>query len=182
MANFLNSKLKQTFLAFLLVAFTTSWTQAQNFKRQYLSFTLVDKEGKALTDAAIATGKVKIYSLREAKVATDPHLSFDRTKKTFTFSESVLSPGISLGLVTPTDTMIISIYGRGGTDRMLEGINIQRGSYVLTSNEFAKNKQLKVENWSNFLEDEEPADKQNLSGPVAILRTKQPISLVQHNH
>jgi hypothetical protein len=182
MVNFLNPKLKQAFLAFTLLVISASLAQAQNFKRQYIGFTLLDKAGKELTDAAIATGKVKVYSLREAKVSTDPHLSFDKTKKTFTYSESVLSPGIILAFVSPADTMFVSVYGRGGADRVIQGINMQRGSYVLTSNEFAGNKVLKVGNWNDYLEDEEPAEKQDISGLVAILRTKQPISLVQHNH
>ena len=182
MANFSTTKRRNFFLTLVAVALTTTLVLAQNFKRQYIGFTLVDKDGKELTDAALATGKVKIFTLREAKVATDPHLSFDRVKKTFSFSESVVSPGISLAFVSPTDTMFISVYGRGGADRFIQGIQVQRGSYVLTSNEFTGNKQLKIDNWKNFLEDEEPVEKQNLSGLIATLKTKRPISLVPHNH
>lgn len=165
-----------------LVALSATMVWAQNFSRQGISFTLFDKTGKPLTDAVINNGQYRLYSLRDPKTVTDPHLSFEKTTQLFTFTESAISPGISLALISPTDTMYISVFGRSKPDKIIDGIKVQKGSYVLTSNEFSGNKRLKVESWNNFLEEEEPAEKQDLNRFSHILRDKKPISIVKHNH
>jgi len=167
-------------LALLVMSATVVW--AQNFSRQGISFSLFDKTGKQLTDAAIVTGQVKVYSLREAKTATDPHVSYDKTSKLFTFTESVISPGIMMALVSATDTMYLSVYGRSGPDRVIDGLTVQKGNYVLTSNEFGGRKRLKVESWNNYIEAEDPDASKNLASLAHVLKEKTPISIVKHNH
>jgi hypothetical protein len=152
--------------------------QAQNFSRQGITFTLVDSAGAALSGEALATGALKLYSLRETTAAKDQQLTYNPGNKRFTFTESVVSPGLSLALVSATDTMFVSIFGRSGPDRVIDGLRIQKGSYVLTSNEFA-GKYLKVGNWDTYLEDEVPAVKQDLSSYVFQLKDKKSVILVQ---
>ena len=168
-------------LVVFLVSTTMAWSQ-QYFIRQKISFSMVDKAGQPLTDAAINTGQIKLFSTREAKVSTDPHLSFNKKTNLFDFSESVYSPGISLAFVSATDTMYVSVYGRADANRVIDGVKVQKGSYVLTSNDFAPNKHLKVDNWQKYLEDDVPVDKQDLSPFAEHLRNKKPISMVPHSH
>jgi len=175
-----SKKLSLTLIGFL-VSTTMVWSQ-QYYTRQQISFSLVDDAGQPLNAAAINTGSIKLYSIREAKVSTDPHLSFDMKTNLFNFSESVYSPGISLAFVSATDTMYVSVYGRADASRVIDGIKVQKGSFVLTSNEFAKNKLLKVDNWQKYLEDGVPATKQDLSAFAEHLRNKKPISMVPHSH
>jgi len=169
-------------LIVFLVSTTMAWSQQQYYTRQHISFGLVDNAGQPLTAAAINTGSIKLYSVREAKVSTDPHLSFDIKTNLFAFSESVYSPGISLAFISATDTMYVSVYGRSDANRVIEGIKVQRGSYVLNSNDFARNKHLKVENWQKYLEDGVPATKQDLVPFAEHLRNKRPVTLVPHSH
>ena len=176
------TKGKKAGLVLVLLAVSATWVWAQNFSRQGISFALYDKTGKPLTEAVINNGQYRVYSLRDPKTVTDPHLSFEKTTKLFTFTESAVSPGISLAFISPTDTMYVSVFGRSKPDKVIDGITVQKGSYVLTSNEFAGNKHLKVENWASFLEDEEPVEKQNLNRFSDVLRDKKPISIVKHNH
>jgi len=178
-------KAKSAKLSLTLIVFLVSTTMAlsqQYYMRQKIYFSLLDDAGQPLTDAAISTGQIKLFSAREAKVSTDPHLSFDKKTNLFEFSESVYSPGISLAFVSDTDTMYVSVYGRSNANRVIDGVKVQRGSYVLTSNEFAPNKHLKVENWKTYLEDGVPAAKQDISPLAENLRDKKPISMVPHSH
>jgi hypothetical protein len=165
-----------TAFTFFMVLALALW--AQNYSRQGITFTLVDKAGAAITGEALVSGQIKIYSLREAKVAKDQQLTYNPENKRFTFREAVVSPGITLALVSPADTMFLSIFGRSGPERVLDGLTIQKGSYVLTSNEFA-GKYLKAGNWDVYLEDEVPALKQDLSSYVHQLKDKKSVSLVQ---
>lgn len=174
-----NRKLGLTLLV-LLMSTTMGWSQY--FTRQKIYFSLYDKAGQPLNDAPINTGAIKLFSVREAKVSTDPHLSFDKKTNLFEFSESVYSPGISLAFVSATDTMYISVYGRNDASRVIDGITVQKGSYVLTSNEFAANKRLKVKSWQDHLEDNTPVAKQDFSALAEQLRNKKPISMVPHSH
>jgi len=173
-------KISLTLIVFLVSA-SMAWSQ-QYYTRQHLTFSLLDDAGQPLTDAAINTGLIKLYSVREAKVSTDPHLSFDKKTNLFAFSESVYSPGISLAFISTTDTMYISVYGRSDANRVIDGIKVQRGSYVLTSNEFARNKHLKVDSWQKYLEDGVPAAKQDLLPFAEHLINKKTITLVPHSH
>jgi hypothetical protein len=168
-------------LSLALVAISATIMQAQTFSRQKLRFSLFDKNGTPLTDAAISSGKVRVYSLREAKTKTHSHLNFDRSSKYFTFSESTISPGIMLAFVSATDTMYLSLYGRT-TDRVIEGLKVQKGSYVLSSSEFAGQKQLKVNSWKQFLEDGVAPQQQDLASYKALLKNKKPVELVNHAH
>ncbi len=152
---------------------------AQTFSKQGISFSLFDKNGTRLTEEAISNGTIKVYSLREQNGAKDQMLTYNKERQLFSLAETVVSPGISLALVSPTDTMYIAVFGRSGTDRVIEGITVQRGSYVLTSNEFGNNKQFNVTDWSPYLEDEEPASTQDLSAYAFQLKSKNPITLVQ---
>jgi hypothetical protein len=168
-------------LALALVVISATLMQAQTFSRQKLVFSLFDKNGTQVTEAAINSGKVRVYSLREAKTITHSHLNFDRTNKYFTFSESAISPGMMLAFVSATDTMYLSLYGRT-TDRVIEGLKVQKGSYVLTSSEFAGQKQLKVKSWAPFLEDGVAPQQQDLASYKVLLRDKRPVELVNHSH
>ncbi|MGV3505223.1 MAG: hypothetical protein ACO1O1_16045 [Adhaeribacter sp.] len=165
-------------LALLLLMTLALAAWAQTFTRQGITFTLADQAGEPISGEVLANGEVKIYSLREAKVAKDQQLVYHPEKQRFTFTESVVSPGISLALVSPTDTMFLSVFGRSGPDRVIDSLQIRKGSYVLTSNEFS-GKYLKVSNWDNYLEDEVPAAKQDLSSYIFQLKDKKPVSLVQ---
>jgi hypothetical protein len=151
---------------------------AQNFNPQGITFTLVDNEGAPITGEELANGDIKVYSLREAKVAKDQQLTYNPENQRYTFTEAVISPGISLALVSPTDTMFLSIFGRSAPNRVIEGLKIQKGSYFLTSNEFS-GKYLKAENWDTYLEDEVPAAKQDLSSYIHQLKDKKAVTLVQ---
>lgn len=182
MVNFIKKKGTKVSLIVAMLVITGTWVWAQNFSRQGISFKLLDKAGTPLTDAVIANGQYRVYSLRDPKTVTDPHLSYDKASNLFTFTESAISPGISLAFISPTDTMYISVFGRSKADKVIDGITVQKGSYVLTSNEFSGNKNLQVTSWSDFLEDEEPADRQDLNRFSHILRDKKPVSIVQHNH
>lgn len=153
-------KWRLTGLAVLLGA-TLVW--AQTFYQQTISFSLFDKSGTRLTDAAVMDSTVRIYSMRETKVAKNQNLTYDKQKQLFTFTESTVSPGISLAFVSATDTMYVSLFGRAGAGRIIDGIRVQRGSYMLTSNEFSGTKHLRVSSWEEYLEDEEPATQQDLS-------------------
>ncbi|WP_026461940.1 hypothetical protein [Adhaeribacter aquaticus] len=166
-------------LTLILVVVSATLVLAQTFSKQGISFTLFDKSGNQLTNEAITSGQVKVYSLRPENAAKEQQLSYNRITKRFIFTESAISPGISLALASPTDTMYISVYGRSGTDRVIEGLKVQRGSYVLTSNEFAGRKLLKVDNWEEFLEDETPAAEQDLSAYRNDLRDKKEVTLVE---
>jgi hypothetical protein len=160
-----------------MVVALAAWAQ-QNFYPQGITFTLVDPAGAPLTGEALATGQIKVYSLRETKAAKDQQLTYNPANKRFTFTEAAVSPGISLALVNATDTMYLSIFGRSRPDRVIDGLRIQKGSYFLTSNEFA-GKYLKVGNWDTYLEDEVAAVKQDLSSYIFQLKDKKPIILVQ---
>ena len=108
-------KLKQTsyLLTLLAIIVCSSFVGAQNLMQQKLTFSLFDKTGKQLTDADFTEKQIKVYSLREAKVASYPKMSYNKETKQFTFTESAMSPGISAGFsYSPTDTMYISVYGR----------------------------------------------------------------------
>lgn len=164
---------------FFWLALSFTFVMAQNFAKQGISFTLLAKDGTRVTDEAILNGTVKIYSLRETKVAKEQALTYNKENKQFTFTETAASPGISLALVSSTDTMYISLFGRPRLDRVIDGINLQRGSYILTSNEFGSNKYFKVDDWSAYLEDEVQAAKQDLSAYAHQLKSKNPITLVQ---
>jgi hypothetical protein len=168
-------------LSLALVVISATMMQAQTFSRQKLMFSLFDQSGTQLTDAAIKSGKVRVYSLREAKTITHSHLNFDRTNKYFTFSESAISPGMLLAFVSAADTMYLSVYGRT-TDRVIDGLKVQKGSYVLTSGEFAGRKQLKVESWNQFLEDGAAPQQQDLASYKVLLKNKRPVELVDHAH
>lgn len=172
---------RKGFLSLALVVISATLMQAQTFSRQKLVFSLFDKNGTQLTDAAIKSGKVSVYSLREAKTITHSHLNFDRTNKYFTFSESAISPGMMLAFVSATDTMYLSLYGRT-TDRVIDGLKLQKGSYVLSSSEFAGRKQLKVENWTQFLEEGLAPQQQDLASYKALFKDKRPVELVNHAH
>ncbi|KAA5548661.1 hypothetical protein [Adhaeribacter rhizoryzae] len=182
MVKLIKTKGKKAGLVVILLAISASLVWAQSFSRQGISFVLLDKTGKPLTDAVINNFQYRIYSLRDPKTVTDPHLSFEKDTNLFTFTESAVSPGISLAFISPTDTMYVQVFGRSKPDKVIDGVTVQKGSYVLTSNEFSGNKRLKVENWSDFLEDEEPVDKQDMNKFSHILRDKKPISIVKHNH
>ncbi|GEO06391.1 hypothetical protein AAE02nite_40550 [Adhaeribacter aerolatus] len=182
MVKLFQTKGKKAGLVIVLLAISVSLVWAQNFSRQGISFMLYDKTGKPLTDAVIKNFQYRVYSLRDPKTVTDPHLSFEKDTNLFTFTESAVSPGISLAFISPTDTMYVQVFGRSKPDKVIDGITVQKGSYVLTSNEFSGNKRLKVENWSDFLEDEESVDKQDLNKFSHILRDKKPVSIVKHNH
>ncbi|MGV3642044.1 MAG: hypothetical protein ACO1NZ_16085 [Adhaeribacter sp.] len=151
---------------------------AQQFNRQGITFSLVDQSGEPISGEVLANGDVKVYSLREAKVAKDQQLVYHPEKQRFTFTESVVSPGLSLAFVSATDTMFLSVFGRSGPDRVIDSLQIRKGSYVLTSNEFS-GKYLKVSNWDKYLEEEVPAAKQDLSSYIFQLKDKKPVSLVQ---
>jgi hypothetical protein len=165
-------------LAFTVAMALTLAVWAQNFYQQGISFTLVDTAGASITQEALANGQIRVYSLREAKVAKDQQLTYNPENKRFTFTESVMSPGISLALISPSDTMFLSVFGRSRPDRVIDSLRIQKGSYLLTSNEFA-GKYLKVADWNTYLEDEVPADKQDLSSYIFQLKDKKPVTLVQ---
>lgn len=169
-------------VAMVILIASATWVWAQNFAKQSISFSLFDKNGQRLTEAAVLDSTIRVYSLREEKVAKEQTLTYDKEKQLFTFSESTVSPGISLAFVSPTDTMYISLFGRMATGRVIDGITVQRGSYVLTSNEFSGNKHFKITSWENYLEDEEPAAKQNLSAYAHQLKSKKRITLVQTNN
>lgn len=154
---------------------------AQTFSRQKIMFTLFDKNGTQLTGAAINSGQIRVYTLREAKTITHSHLSFDKSSKYFTFGESAHSPGMLLAFVTATDTMYVSIFGRS-SNRTIEGIKVQKGSYVLTSNEFAGQKLLKVDNWQKFLEEGTPVPQQELASYRVLLKDKKPVEMVDRPH
>jgi hypothetical protein len=160
---------------FMAVALAT-W--AQTFNQQGISFTLVDKAGAPIPAEALAKGQIRIYSLRDAKAAKDQRLTYNPEQKRFTFTEAVISPGISLALLSPTDTMFLTIFGRSRPDRVIDSLRIQKGSYVLTSNEFA-GKYLKAGDMNAYLEDEVPAEKQDLSSYLFELKDKKPVILVQ---
>lgn len=183
MVNLFKTKGKRVGLTLgVMLAISASLAWAQNFSRQGISFILYDKTGKPLTDAVINNGQYRVFSLRDPKTVTDPHLSFEKANNLFTFTESAISPGISLAFISPTDTMYVQVFGRSKPDKIIDGITVKKGSYVLTSNEFPVNKKLKVESWEVFLEDEEPVDKQDLSRFSHVLRDKKSISIVKHNH
>lgn len=169
--------------AFLFVAALLGFglLQAQNFSRQQVVFSLFDKNGTQLTNAAITTGKVRVYTLREAKTITHSHLSYDRSNKYFTFGESAISPGMMLALVSGVDTMYLSLYGRAN-GRTIDGLRVHKGSFVLTSDDFAGQKSLKVDNWSKYLEDGQAPQQQDLSSYRALLKNKKPVQLVDHPH
>jgi hypothetical protein len=165
-------------LAFALFMVLGLAVWAQNFNQQGISFTLVDKAGAPIPADSLATGHIRIYSLRDAKAAKDQRLTYNPANKRFTFTEAVISPGISLALLSPTDTMFLTIFGRSRPDRMIDSLRIQKGSYMLTSNEFT-GKYLKVGDLRAFLEDEVPADKQDLTSYLFELKDKKPVVLVQ---
>jgi hypothetical protein len=156
-------------------------TETTKFTRQKLTFNLFDKNGTQVTGAAISSGKVRVFTLREPKTITHSHLTYDRASKTFTFAESAISPGMILAFVSGTDIMYLSLYGRSA-DRNIDQIKIQNGSYVLTSNDFAGQKQVKVENWNKFLEDGIAPQQQDLTTYQALLKDKRPMELVDHAH
>lgn len=163
-------------LTLLLTCALALW--AQNYNRQGITFSLVDAEGAPITGEVVANGDIRVYSLREAKAAKDQQLSYNPENQRYTFTEAVISPGISLALVSPTDTMFLAIFGRSAPNRVIEGLKIQKGSYFLTSNEFS-GKYMKAENWDLYLEDEVAAEKQDLSSYLFQLKDKKPITLVQ---
>ena len=173
-------KIKQV-LSLVLVLVSSTFLLAQTFSRHKIMFTLSDKSGTQLTGAAISTGKVRVYTLREAKTITHSHLSFDKKSKYFTFGESAISPGMLLAFVSATDTMYVSFFGRS-SNRILDGIKVQQGSYVLTSNEFAGQKVLQVDNWNKYLEEGTPVPQQDLSMYRALFKDKQPLPLVDRQH
>jgi hypothetical protein len=168
-------------LSLVLVMVSSTFLMAQTFSRQKIMFTLFDKNGTQLTGAAINSGQIRVYTLREAKTITHSHLSFDKSSKYFTFGESAHSPGMLLAFVTATDTMYVSIFGRS-SNRTIEGIKVQKGSYVLTSNEFAGQKLLKVDNWQKFLEEGTPAPQQELASYRVLLKDKKPVEMVDRPH
>lgn len=168
-------------LLLVLALMGSSWLEAQTFSRQQLQFNLFDKNGTQLTNAAITTGKVRVYTLREPKTITHSHLSYDRTSKYFTFGESAVSPGMMLALVSAADTMYLSVYGRAN-GRSIDGLRVHKGSFVLSSDHFAGQKQLKIENWSAYLEDGTAPQQQDLSAYRALLKNKKPVQLVDHPH
>lgn len=86
---------------------------------------------------------------------------------------------MALAFVTPTETMFVTVYGRRGQSRTIDGIKLQKGSYMLTSNDFAGRNELKIENWASFLEDETPPSKQDLSSYQASLKGKTAISVTK---
>jgi hypothetical protein len=182
MVKLVKTRGKKAGLLFVLLAISATWVWAQSFSRQGISFVLLDQTGKPLTEAVIKNFQYRVYSIRDPKTVTDPHLSFEKDTNLFTFTESAVSPGISLAFISPTDTMYVQVFGRSKPDKIIDGIKVQKGSYVLTSNEFSGSKRLKVENWNEFLEDEEAVEKQDLSKFSHILRDKKPISIVKHNH
>lgn len=151
---------------------------AQTFSQQGISFTLVDKAGVPIPPDSLASGHIRIYSLRDAKAAKDQQLAYNPANKRFSFSEAVISPGISLALLSPTDTMFLTIFGRSRPDRVIDSLRIQKGSYVLTSNEFS-GKYLKVGDLNAFLEDEVPAEKQDLTSYLFELKDKKPVIIVK---
>lgn len=165
----------------LLLLISASWVMGQTFSREQILFTLFDKSGKQFTDAAIKAGQVRVYSLREPKTITHSHLNFDHSSKYFTFAESAISPGMLLAFVTATDTMYVSFYGRSA-NRTIDGIKVQKGSYVLTSGEFAGQKLLQVKNWNKYLEEELAPAQQDLTAYRAMFKNKKPIGLVNHPH
>jgi hypothetical protein len=173
-------KIKQV-LSLVLVLVSSTLLLAQTFSRHKIMFTLSDKSGTQLTGAAISTGKVRVYTLREAKTITHSHLSFDKKSKYFTFGESAISPGMLLAFVSATDTMYVSFFGRS-SNRILDGIKVQQGSYVLTSNEFAGQKVLQVDNWNKYLEEGTPVPQQDLSMYRVLFKDKQPLALVDRQH
>jgi hypothetical protein len=155
--------------------------ETQKFSRHKLMFSLFDKNGNQLTGSAISSGKVRVYTLREPKTITHSHLTYDRVSKYFTFAESAVSPGMMLAFVTATDIMYVSLYGRAA-ERILDGIQVQNGSYVLSSNDFGSQKQLKVASWAKYLEDEVAPQQQDLTSYQAQLKDKRPVELVDHAH
>ena len=165
----------KTVLTTLAVVLSLTLVLAQTFSKQGISFSLIDKSGTRLTDAAINDGTIKIYSMRDAKVVKDQDLKYNPENGLFTFTEEAISPGVALALVSATDTMYISLFGRSGTNRVIDPIIVQRGSYVLTSNEFAGNKTFKVTDWRLYLEDEVPAAQQDLSAYAHQLKSKKQI-------
>lgn len=169
-------------LSFIFIILSATLLLAQTFSRQKIVFSLFDKQGKQLTAAAISSGQVKVYSLREAKTITHSHLSFDKKSKLFTFSESAISPGMRLAFISGADTMFVSLYGRAFNNRTIKGIRVQPGSYVLTSNEFAGQQQLQVKDWRAYLEDELAPQQQDLTAYRASLKGKKPVGLVSHTH
>jgi hypothetical protein len=165
-------------LALFLCLSLTLAVWAQSFSRQGITFSLRDAAGDAITGETLANGDIKVYSLRDTAVTQDQQLTYNPENQRYTFTEGVKSPGISLALVSLTDTMYLSIFGRSSPSRVIEGLQVRKGSYILTSNEFA-GKYLKAENWDTYLENEVPAAKQDLSSYVFQLKAKKPITLVQ---
>ncbi|WP_026461939.1 hypothetical protein [Adhaeribacter aquaticus] len=171
-------------LTFIMLVFGLERANAQtgtgsNMNRQILAFSLFDKTGKQLTDEDLKTGLVKVYSLRESSKAFYPQLAFDKETGLFTFSEPVLSYGIALAFVTPAETMYVFTHGRFGPPRTIDGIKIQKGSYIFSSNDFAKSNVIKVDDWSQYLEDETPVAKQDLSAYNDQLQGKRPVPLLK---
>jgi hypothetical protein len=156
-------------------------TETKKFSRQKVTFSLFDKNGTQLTDAAISTGKIRVFTLRDPKTITHSHLTYDRSSKHFTFSESAISPGMILAIAVGTDIMYLSLYGRSA-DRVIDGLKVQNGSYVLSSDDFAGRKQLKVENWDKYLEDGVAPQQQDLTSYQALLKDKRPIEMSDHAH
>ena len=171
-------KYVQSGLALTLLMTLALAVWAQQFTRQGITFALVDQAGDPITGEVLANGDIKVFSLREAKVAKDQQLVYNAQNHRFTFTESVASPGITLAFVSPTDTMFLSIFGRSGPERVIDSLQIRKGSYVLTSNEFS-GKYLKVSNLDTDLEEEVPAAKQDLSSYIFQLKDKKSVSLVQ---
>ena len=171
-------KYLQTGLALLLFMGLALAVWAKTFSQQGITFTIVDQEGAPITGEVLANGDIKVYSLRDTLVARNQQLSYNPENQRYTFTEEVISPGISLALVSPTDTMFLSIFGRSAPNRLIDGLKIQKGSYFLTSNEFS-GKYLKAENWDIYLENEVPAAKQDLTSYLHQLKDKKAVTLVQ---
>ncbi len=171
---------KMRFLFFIwLIGFGGLPASAQTFSKQTLAFTLSDKSGTVYSEEAIKNGTVKIYSLREAKLSKNQNLTFQKATNQFHFSEDIYSPGLSLAFVSPTDTMYLEVYGRSATHRTIDGIKIQKGSYSLTSNDFASGKTVKITHWDTYVTDEVPVKEQNLAEYAQELRNKKPVLLMQ---
>ena len=163
---------------FLWLIFAGFYANAQTFSKQTLNFALTDKAGNAYPEETIVNGTVKIYSLRDAKVSKNPQLGFNKTTNLFTFSEETYSPGVSLAFVSPTDTMYLEVYGRSAAHRVINAINIQRGSYTLTSNNFSGSKTLKISDWHPFVTDEVPVAEQNMAAYAKELIGKKPVPYI----
>lgn len=162
-----------------ILNFALNQAIAQTYSKQSLSFTLADKTGKTYTDEAIINGTVKIYSLRDAKMSRGQQLTFTKENNLFTFSEEVFSPGLSLAFVNLTDTMYVEVYGRSAVHRVLDGIKLQKGSFSLTSNDFAAGKTLKINQWETYLTEEVPVKEQNLAEYARELAGKKPVLLLK---